>query len=201
MRLVTFGCSYTAGIGLKDVHPRITISSLSWPNKLSSLIGCDLYNNGHTGASNKEITWHIQNFDFEEDDFVIIQWTFFHRSCYFVQQSDHIEIEQMHRWKKDKFIQNYFKYLSHTEDFPIDTYTRMDYVNRFLKDKNIKTFNFLARRDDRRQYKWHDVEILDTAIQDYQGGKYPLASDRQHPGEKAHEAIANSLYNEIKESL
>ena len=89
MRLVTFGCSMTQGIGLDGLdcfsHPRYIspqdtilnnkcISKDAWPHLLADKLDLKCVNLGRGGSSPKFVFQMIREFQFNNDDLVIIQW-------------------------------------------------------------------------------------------------------------------------------
>ena len=73
-RLVTFGCSLTQGQFLDTDSPSDqSYSKLAWPYLLANKLNLKCYNAGINGSSAKKI-WHtIANFEFRDDDIVIVQ--------------------------------------------------------------------------------------------------------------------------------
>lgn len=87
MRIVTFGCSHTAGQGLADVYPAtMGISKRGWPSKLAELNNCDILNLGFGGGSNLRIflaySYYAKNLR-KDRDIVLILWTYPHRWTFF----------------------------------------------------------------------------------------------------------------------
>ena len=89
MRLITFGCSYTQGIGLdggtfqdheyyrspQDVILYIKPASiLAWPQLLADKLNLECVNLGRGGSSPKFTLQMIKEFQFQPSDTVIIQW-------------------------------------------------------------------------------------------------------------------------------
>ena len=89
-KLIVFGCSFVYGHGLPDCiaadgqsqGPKP--SKLAWPSHLFAKQGFkSLDNQGICGASNKQITRAILNYDFNEPCVVVIQWSRFVRKTFF----------------------------------------------------------------------------------------------------------------------
>jgi hypothetical protein len=89
MRLITFGCSYTQGIGLdggtfkdhesyRSPHDAILYiqpaSEHAWPQLLADKLNLECVNLGRGGSSPKFILQMIKEFQFQPSDTVIIQW-------------------------------------------------------------------------------------------------------------------------------
>jgi lysophospholipase L1-like esterase len=88
MKLVTFGDSWTEGVGgnneeifTTDNPEERTIirQKYCWPKHLSNLLGCDVNNNGVGGFSNNaifnSIHFQLRNEIINQDDFVVIMWS------------------------------------------------------------------------------------------------------------------------------
>jgi hypothetical protein len=88
-RLITFGCSYTQGIGLDGLGWRdhhyynsplesvLKIQSASkdaWPHLLADKLGLECINLGRGGSGPKYIFQMIREFEFQKTDIVVIQW-------------------------------------------------------------------------------------------------------------------------------
>jgi lysophospholipase L1-like esterase len=76
MRLVTFGCSNTHGVGLSD-------RSKAWPHVVGKELNLEVVNNGIPGASNLEILHAILKYDFKPSDIVVAMWTIVNRDFLF----------------------------------------------------------------------------------------------------------------------
>lgn len=196
MKLVTFGCSLTVGLGLDDVglNPKVC-SIYSWPSNLSKFLKCDLDNRGISGASNKEIQWNILNYNFNSTDIVVILWSHKDRWCLHSK-----EIQQVNIWNNNKASKMFFKHLHTDEDMSIDMHTRIQFVKMFLDKQNIKNFHAYADTKYKRHYNWFDVDTLKVNMGQIRG-TYPKAKFDNHPGIEAHSVFATKVYNEIKEYL
>lgn len=88
-RLITFGCSFTVGVGLPDVYPRLDVpSNMGWPSLLGEKLGLEVVNKGIGGAGNLEILHNILNTRFEPNDLCIILWSSFLRHDQFELESE-----------------------------------------------------------------------------------------------------------------
>ena len=88
-RLITFGCSYTQGIGLDGLNhkahlyydsPRESVLKIqsaskdAWPHLLAVKRGLECINLGRGGSGPKYVFQMIREFKFQKTDIVVIQW-------------------------------------------------------------------------------------------------------------------------------
>lgn len=196
MKLITFGCSLTAGYGLDDVgiNPKVC-SQFSWPIKLGKLLDCDVDNQGSNGASNKEIQWNVLNYNFHRSDIVVILWSHKDRWCIINEKP-----QQVNAWNKDKTSKMFFKFLHTDTDMSIDLHTRIQSVDMFLSKKNIKSFHAYADIDYKKNYNWFDIKTLNVDMGEIRR-TYPKAKYDHHPGIEAHDVFATEVYKEIRNKL
>jgi hypothetical protein len=195
MRIVSFGCSYTYGHGLEDCldNDKITQgpnpSKLAYPATLAKHLNCDYINLGKSGNSNKEI-WHdILNFNFQQDDIVVITWTYFSRFCIIKPNS----IKRINPWLEDS--KSYYMNYSNRHDMIIDFYSRLNHVSFYLDTLNIKNYNFVIEDPDKETPVWSRTNVL---------GLFEMldkADDNCHPGKLSHDKFAEKIYNEVMKSL
>lgn len=108
-RLVTFGCSHTYGVGLKEPLKE------SWPSILGGLLNVkEVVNTSNPAASIKEISHKIHCFNFHSTDIAVILWTHLNRHCV-VQGNDY---RQINPWfaETDPLSKHYYENLHNTED-------------------------------------------------------------------------------------
>ena len=89
MRLITFGCSFTQGIGLDGLDwkahlyydsPRESVLKIqsaskdAWPHLLAVKRGLECINLGRGGSGPKYVFQMIREFKFQKTDIVVIQW-------------------------------------------------------------------------------------------------------------------------------
>jgi hypothetical protein len=102
MRLITFGCSFTQGIGLDGLthkahevyrSPQDAIlkikpaSNLAWPQLLADKLNLECVNLGRGGSSPKFTFQMIKEFKFQPTDTVIIQWPAADRRVIWAEES------------------------------------------------------------------------------------------------------------------
>jgi len=103
MRLITFGCSLTQGIGLdgknfrnheyyrspQDAVQKIKpASNLAWPQLLANKLNLECVNLGRGGSSPKFVFQMIKEFQFQSTDTVVIQWPASHRKVVWAEESE-----------------------------------------------------------------------------------------------------------------
>ena len=211
-RLVAFGCSLTYGHGLDDCYipskdpslygPGLEPSKTAWPSTLGKLLNIKtVINKGHPGASNKYIWKTALDFDFQQDDIVFINWSYFDRYCIFNNSTD--EHFQIGPWFRDKQNKVYYKHLYTDIDHTIDFFNRSDHVKRYLDNLNIKNFHAITlfnKEPINLTPKWYNVDILKSCFLTI-SQNYPLGLDNAHPNQAAHDHYANDLFLEIKDKL
>jgi len=191
MRIIAFGCSYTYGHGLADCleEDKLTQgpnpSKLAFPSLLAKKLNCESINLGKSGNSNKEMWNDILNFKFQENDTAIITWTYFSRFC--IIKSDNIR--RINPWKEEEklFYMNY----SNRHDMVLDFYGRLNHVNSYLNNIDIKNYNFVIEYPDVEIPTWSQTSIL---------GKFEMldkADDNCHPGVNSHSEFSDSIYKII----
>ena len=219
MRLVTFGCSNTAGEGLDDA---ITTgnpgqpdrpSMFAWPQLLADQMNLENINMAQGGSSNKQITWTIQNFDFQKDDVVVIMWSMPNRWCLITDNRNTDNLPKLNKigpWKvrkKIKFAKTtsdyYYKHLYNEFDSLVDTYTRIDYVSNMLNNLSIKNFHAMCRDDHlaitkEKILNWQTTKFLETTIHN---STVDVAADHEHPGYASHRLIAEKIHKEIEDRV
>ncbi len=196
-RLIAFGCSYTFGHSLEDCYlgngrPGVVASKLAWPELLAQKLERRCVNLSQSGSSNLEILQEVLNFNFQEDDLVIVQWSFknrdgiFHPTRKLIQVGPWEEYENLREWTK-----------VHTPyDLKMRSLLQMHHAHTYLKSLNLK-FNFLGIEEQEHGPKWFkDIEFLKTNFNDVQD-KFPKALDNYHAGKECHAFVANSIYEEI----
>lgn len=179
MRLVTGGCSFTAG-------------DYTWPNHLANIIKFDLYNVGVGSASNPLITRRVihqlQQFDNFDDVLVIVMWSGSNRKSFYFDDKefykykvgDIINIDSSHAdtvnpviWPdedkngywclatggmRSKYITNWYKNYQNTVHSLIESYEAILTLQWYLKLNNIK-YVFAGYKDD---WKAEDYKHVQT---------------------------------------
>jgi hypothetical protein len=195
-RLISFGCSFTYGYGLSDCYLENLQagpdpSKQSYPGLLEKEFNIPSINKGKPGCSNLYITHEILNYQFQEGDFVIVQWTSFLRSTLFLKDRELL----IGPWIKEDYCKQYYT-LVDNEHLLIETTRNVHHIEMYLLSKRIP-FIFITNTklppSDKVGWK------INTPITSFQKPYLDLALDNLHPGPKTHNHVANHLSTLIKE--
>lgn len=203
-RLVAFGCSYTYGHSLEDCHIPPNLqghypSKTAWPNKLAEHLGIsEVVNNGICGASNKSIWKNVVEFDFIENDIVVINWTFLTRHSFFNVNPD----EDLFILPRDLSYKWFYENLYSNYDSILELLCRADHAKRYLDSRNIRNFHALLSitHVNTNICDWSNVQFLNVDF-DTIRHLHPYALDGAHPSQAAHDQYANELHAAITSSI
>lgn len=215
MNLVAFGCSQTQGEGLEDIYPEHKVSKLAWPQKLADLIGCTVNNLGKGGVSNKQILHTLLNYKFMQNDIAIVCWTHTDRWC--IIRDKNIERFGVWNWgkaKKDARIKlsqegindpitstatAFYEHIHDDEDRKQEMHRDIELARLYLDSKGIKNYHMTAMKSPSSigGYSWFNTKILDVDVQEIKD-QNQLASDKHHPGTKAHQIVAEKVFELTK---
>lgn len=212
-RLVTFGCSNTYGSFLPGwMINQAKPSKYAWPAVLSNKLGIECVNKSISGASNKLISHVIHDTILYPTDIVVILWTYVDRWSIIksaTSNNETLDLTAKHKlscshiaaWSQDKLSKYYYKHIYDETDHILDTKYRIDYANLYLNNKGIK--NYHAACSSIESQNWMSIDntnnhplLLDINYPELQ--LIDKGSDNAHPGIKAHSAIADAFYKEIK---
>lgn len=193
LRLVTFGCSYAFGQCLPDCTSfndlDLQPSKHAYPSVISRKMRRLNVNKSRPGASNKEITYNIQNFNFMETDIVLIGWTHSNRSAII----KHNEITRIGSWIPEKLSKLYYKFFYTAQEDFFNTKLYYSWANYYLKDKVSKVINIKPIMTDRKMYinfEQDGVVLVNRTLLDY---RVDRALDNRHPGMTSHRKYAKYL--------
>jgi hypothetical protein len=141
-RLVLFGCSLTYGHGLPDCvtadgNPGPSPSKMVWGELLGDRLARSVVNCSLPGASNQLILDSILNFEFENEDRVVVLWSFFTRGLLYLKD----EICNIGPWQQTDIAKRYYE-LHDDNDLYITSLHAIHYADCYLKNKNITTTHF-----------------------------------------------------------
>lgn len=204
-RLITFGCSFTAGIGLPDIYPRHDItSSLGWPSLLGEKLNLEVVNKGKGGSGNLEILYNILNTEFEETDTVIVLWSSFLRHDRFALDD---EFKSGKRLSEKVFVKHILKL---DEPAWIDSnrnknWLTIHHASCYLQTLGIKFYSLLGIADQGpiTGYKPSNLDIPNF-IEDIRPGQWIIdeALDGSpgrpgHPGLESQRLLSQMIYDRI----
>lgn len=199
MKIHAYGCSYTAGHGIKDTWDRVDkrnlpeVSKHSWPFQVGKGLGLPAVNHGYGGASNKEILYKILNTEFCQDDIVIVLWSYITRSCII----NNNKLFRLSVNYDDKINRHWQKHFTSDENLHFEMQTNYSLANYYLKDKNIKTFNLMIRQD-----YWNLIEKNNNNIDNIylRVNKPPYGMDGKHPHISEYTRFAEQLIKYFKDN-
>lgn len=197
-RLVAFGCSYTFGVGLPDVHPHIydtprIPSAMAWPNILAKMLDREVQNLGVGGSGNAEILDKILRYEFLPDDIVVIMWSHFVRHDHF--RIKHLNFTGSREWKDLARFQTDPNLIYENA---YNNYMSFHHCELFLKNKNIESYSIAGFKADWDMFpipKFLNLENLLNIDENY---FLDRALDKAHFGIKSHAKLAEIIYNKIK---
>jgi hypothetical protein len=195
-RLITFGCSYTYGIGLPDIKttfitgkPRAP-SKIGWAALLAQKLGVELVNVSYPGSSNIEILYNILTFEFKKDDVVVVMWTHPIRDIMFDKWT-HI-MSQRRRlgfWWQDK--ESAWENQVSIKDYIIKTWMSIHHADLFLKSKNIKYIHYPF---DISEY--NDYTVKGIAIDNLHKDGFMIVdrTDDHHPAIESNRLTCENIF-------
>ena len=110
MRLVYFGDSFTFGQGYPDCQHTCwedigDHSHENWAAQTAELLNVTYVNKAYPGLSNQEMFYMMRAFDFEPDDFIVVQWSYDDRDMLLNRTG----IERVSPWMGNKISERYLK--------------------------------------------------------------------------------------------
>lgn len=202
-RLITFGCSFTYGVGLPDCCGKdngpppksMPPSQLGWPAILAKNLGVELVNCGSDGASNLEILCNILSFNFEPDDVVVVMWTMHPRDMFFTKSfSPKYNFKQLGMWCTGRIATKWMEKLD-DRDMATKSWIYMHHADLFLKEKNLQYIHYPAFYRQFEDCKPKFVNIYNL----YKNGIQLVdKAPDSHPGPKSNLLTANVILEILK---
>lgn len=221
--LFTFGCSYTADFETGNLIPYLKYKEYrggtypkSWPTLLSEKIGMNIKNYGIGGIGNQSIfeQFCIHCDEINENDIVIIEWTFIHRyrlandiiwknfSLGPLSKTNYNEIH-------DKIIEDRTNILYVDEIFNF-----IKLINEFSKSKKFKIFYWFAEEEMKKRLSKNMVDIEKYIFWEKSllGTTFDLGGitikeetknvvEDDHFGELGHKIMSNIIYEHIQQKI
>jgi len=217
MKLITAGCSYTYGHGLKDcfIPPNgygPEPSQYAWPAVLAKKLNIECVNLALPGGSNSYIVQQVTNYEPTIDDVVVILWSFFTRETFL----DENKLTQHGEWEED-YMKHKFEFSNVTDNF-LKQFVQIFLLTKHLENIGCKfLYSFMDHYKNIEVYeKYREVKnkfstYIDkhdctdntfTATQlRLHENKYlgDIALDGSHPGELWHKDFADLIFNELEQ--
>jgi hypothetical protein len=207
-RIVTFGCSHTYGHGLADCYilpwgiPGPTPSKFVWPELVGQEFKIDVVNMGWSAASNIEILSRILEFDFLENDLVIVQWTYTPRDMLFTENENH-QLGPNFKRKKTTLINKDYYMLHNEYDTLIRSLFHIHHGDMFFKYKKLNYIHYMHETEINRiniiksaKFNWFDIPLNSFKIKSIE---IDLADDGMHSGPKTQIEVSKYIISLIKE--
>jgi len=196
-RLVTFGCSYPYGHGLKDCYNSKdkgygpTPSNFAFPGLIAQHCNFQDVNLSRPGISNKGIVHKIMQFDFVKGDICLLAWTHVDRTSQITKDDDIVFIGP---WQTDSLSKSYYKYFYEHYDNLWNTKLYINYANLYLKNKGVQVINIQGYNAS-EHIEWKELVDKDMIMTYENVHSEPLdrALDNAHPGEKTHKRFAEYM--------
>jgi hypothetical protein len=206
-RLITFGCSYTYGIGLPDCKDEWDPPSKhGWPKLLSDKIDLDLINVSCSGASNFEIVNNIINFEFYESDTVVIMWTHYARDLFFRKLfAKKWPVARLGPWISNNLIDRLIdtqvivgmKWVENMNDktFALKSWAHIHHAGLYLKSLKLKHLHFVAMPNDLLKYP------VSYSIDNFCTDGIVIVDrcEDGHPGIESNKKTADLIYTRLHE--
>jgi hypothetical protein len=205
--ILTLGCSWTMGIGVKNES--------IWPTQLRNKIGKGtLFNYGNYGVSTSFIAKTFHKFVSSQftPDVAFIMWPGFSRRDYLKEDGSFKKVGGFRPaqsndvvWKNDEEDLLFIQLRNDYQDLMIfwEAYTLVETI---AKLHNIKVYHTIAGYyyDVFKQLKPHLKSTINyntffEPINCYKNDS--MGRDCEHPGENWHKEFANSFYEFIKDTL
>jgi len=219
--LFTFGCSYTADFETGNLIPYLKYKEYrggtypkSWPTLLSEKIGMNIKNYGIGGTGNQSIfeQFCIHCDDINENDVVIIEWSFIHR----YRLADDIIWRNFSLGSLTNFNEFHnMIFVNRTNELYIDEiFNFIKLINEFSKSKKFKIFYWFADDDMRKRISANtdDIQKYICWENSLMGIIFNLGGitireetknivEDDHFGELGHQIQSNIIYEHIKQHI
>lgn len=187
--LLTFGCSYTEGVGLS--------TNQIWNDRISKDFKLDLYNCAKE-ATGMDVQYYNatlwKNSKLPKPKLVIVQWPQKARKQFGLRRRNHIELRDMSLTPTKDGVWWGRRYITDTGEMYLNNFMWFENFNNIWQSMNVPVLNFTWDDDDletitqKSNYKlWYiDPEIHDKA------------RDNGHDGPEFHRCTAEQLLEIMK---
>ena len=235
--LFTFGCSYTADFETNNIENYLKYKEYrggsypkSWPTLLSEKMGMNVKNYGIGGTGNQSIfeQFCIHCDEINENDVVIIEWSFIHRYRMVIDNGSR------HSWynittgrptleifDKSKSTFEIFDKIhntiieNRTSDLYVDEiFNYIKLINEFSKSKKFKIFYWFADEGMKKRLSRDTIDIenficWEKSIKEetYLQGGITIKEETNnvvnddHFGESGHQIQSNIIYKHIQKQM
>jgi hypothetical protein len=194
-RIVSFGCSYTAGDCMPDraINSKKLVSDYAYPAIISKLLNIPCNNQARSGAGNLEILWNILHFKFQPDDIVLVMWSHFSRDCILNNKEKHSRID-LHT--KSKLTRTWLA--THTDyDHNMRNWIYIHHAGCYFSKLNLQQHHMLG--GDYWDFETKPAFLnIDNLLSDIKFDVVDFASDGSHPGVDSHNLLAEKIAAVIK---
>ena len=209
-RLITFGCSYTQGIGLDGLNhkahlyydsPRESVLKIqsaskdAWPHLLAVKRGLECINLGRGGSGPKYVFQMIREFKFQKTDIVVIQWPSPARYIIWKEDNEseigsYLSVEPHHIGCNDFYRKYYTDF-----DAQYNNAVLIESTHTYLKDKCDQLYSVSAN------YEMYKNKILSNSFPilsevgrffDRYNNSEDTCNDG-HPGKSYHVSFAEDM--------
>jgi hypothetical protein len=200
-KLVAFGCSCTFGEALNDCiitdYNTATPSESAWPSVLSKLLKITCDNRSRPGSSNFQILDTILSTNIDKDDVVVVMWSYFGRDMIIDDSGNKYGF---HATETSELV-NAWATVHGLTDLMYRSWVYIHHAHLYLKSIGVKFYfsnvNYESKFVKLKPNWAQDIVFLDTYMGRY-ASTNPKATDKMHPGERAHALTAYSMYSDIK---
>jgi len=200
-RLITFGDSFTYG------HHLVDNNTQAWPAVLGTIMNLPVVNVAQPGSSNVEILAEILNFEFKDNDLVIIGWTFVERDIVFKKEFFRIGEgkpvyhggnHRLQAWNDDPMSKQWLNIYT-DYDMSIKSGLHIHHAELYLDSLALKQYHFLSHMQSCNPFENTPTWIKEpkSLIKHLMFDKIDLATDNSHPGAKSHSLLAEKLHEHI----
>ena len=200
-----------AGHGIHDVWDSASQLSMnghsqySWVETLGKLLKIDVVNQAVAGSSNKEISYLVQNFEYQPGDRVIINWTFKERSCIIGLRDGHAPHYHLSIHYKDDINLNWQDYHTNNQNLDFESIMAITSADWVLENQNVmRRHLFLREPPGHVQYilphqyrEWLAQRTIPVKFDWYNAKR---GCDGSHPDLAAYTNYAHQVYEWIKEN-
>lgn len=191
-KLVAFGCSYTQGHGLDH-------SDQAWPAVLATTMNFKCDNLAENGSSNLKILIKILNYEFANNDVVVVMWTKPERDMIVLPNG---QTRNVGTWTKDT-VTKHWTQVHGIEDLNLRSWLYIHHAWTYLKSKNLN-FIFFTNESVYESFfvqrpGWCDKIVFDQNKLIEYVEEHGVAADGVHPSAECHSKFAKKVFGDLAE--